>query len=809
MAVPAKYNDKREISGFPSHLVPPQQKDRSWCLEYCKSFDREFSNGSGRMLRYMQQDYEKYRSYARGQQAIDQYKEMLGYTKRKGKNSMTWRNLDWNVVPVVPTLVQMVINKVLSQQKDILITAIDPVSQNEQRFRRNQILTYMTNQTLIQQVEKEFGLSVENPIDQGMPMPANQQEVEMLMQMYPKDRYIMETYDQIEQVFNLNNMRQIWFDIVTDLMEVGTAGTKVDIDQTGIIKVRRVIPERVITNHIVQADFSDISRVAEYTEMTISELRASVPRGTYTEEEYAKMAQRTSGRPYTINNNLQYQQSYYRYPYDHEKILVMDTEWFTSDSNAYVYEQSNVGNWLLSKKQTDWLDRVEWIDSSGKKHTGISDDQYVEFYKNKGEERHVLREAYDNLYGGKWVVGTDYIHDYGPKSNIMRSVTRLGACRSNYNFYTFFDSYMRKIEPSADQFQINMLQHQHHVAQSKPRGLKINKSALTTVAVGGKGGVVLDEMDLLRMYAETGSYVYKGVDASGRPIMYDPIQEMEGGVSPAALEHLQFAIQHIDFMRQILGLNEATDGSTPNPKLGKAIAEMLEQNTNTALGQVYHAYSKIFEETVRSIALLLPDSEMVQTDSKDEALGHSSGQFYRANNNATYREMGIKIEDGPTNEARLQLKKYIEIDVANGAISSEDGFLIEREQNIMRAYYLLRMKKREKQERDQQMQQENYKMEEQKNINSAIAAEQAKAQIQSGLIEQELQKAAFMHNLTMQQQAADIAGKVIVKKLETGAELSIAEQEIMFKYIELARKSELEAKKIAKTPAKAPVRKTA
>lgn len=800
---PQKYEGKRDPNGFPSHLVPPQQKNRSWCLQYSKSFDQEFTNGHGNILRYCMNDYTKYRQYSKGKQSIDAVKPMLSYPKHKGKNTMSWRNLDWNILPIIPTLVQQVINKVLAIQKDILITAVDPQSQNEQRYRRDQILTYMTNQNLIQQVQKEFGVMVENPIMEGMPMPANQQEVEMLMQMYPKDRYIMELYDQIEQTFNINNWKQIWFDVVTDLMETGVGGTRCDLDMSGAIVVRRVMPERIITNPIQQADFSDMTRIGEYIDMTISELRASVPRGTFTEEEYAKMASLTSGRPYTYGNQLQqYYNDYYRYPYDHEKILILDSEWFSTDNYAYVYAQSNVGNWTLTRKQPDWLDRVEVIDQSGKKIVGVSDDQYVEFYKQRGETRHVLREGIENLYGGKWIVGTDYVYDWGIKSNIMRSAKRLGACRSNYNLYTFFDSYMRRAETVADNIQLNWLQYQHHIAQSKPGGLKINKTALTSLSVGGQGGVVLNELDMLRMYTESGSYIYKNTDAAGRPLPYDPIQEMQGGISPAAQEHLNFIIQDIDFLRQILGLNQATDGSTPNPKLGKAIAEMLEQNTNTALGQVYHAYSKLFEETVRSIALLVPDAAMVKTDAKDEALGASSDQYFRANNDVTYREMGIKIEDGPTSEVRAQLRKYIELDVQQGVLSSDDAFMIEQEKNLMRAYWLLRMKKRENQERQQQMQQQNYQMEQEKNINSAIAAEQAKAQIQSGLIQQEMEKEAFTHQLKMEMEQAKMIGAMLQSKFEKGVELTMHEQALMERYAEamLNSKTQIQVAKMRPKP---------
>src|SRR5690606_19488971 len=106
-------------TGFPSDMIPPAEKGKDWCLAYCKSFKNEFDVGGGKLLRYMSDEYEKNRLYAAGKQPIDQYKEMLSIKRNKGKNKMTWRNLDWNILPILPTIVNIVVNKVLGQSKDI------------------------------------------------------------------------------------------------------------------------------------------------------------------------------------------------------------------------------------------------------------------------------------------------------------------------------------------------------------------------------------------------------------------------------------------------------------------------------------------------------------------------------------------------------------------------------------------------------------------------------------------------------------------------------------------------------------------
>lgn len=776
-------------------MIPPSEKDREWHLAFCKSFKNEFDLGGGKLLGFMTDHYEKDRLYASGKQPIDQYKQMLTMHRNKGKNKMSWRNLDWNILPILPTIVNIVINKVLGQNKDILIRAIDPISQNEERARRNQILTYLANRRIIQMVEEQFGVSVQSPMIPGAPMPANMQEIELHLAMYPKDRHIMELYDQIDRVMSLNGWMEIWNQVVRDLVEVGIGGTKAWIDLNGEIRVRRVIPEMIITNSVTKPDFSDLRRVAELIPMSIAELRASVPPGTFSEADFVRMANLSSkGRRYSTQGIESYFRAHYRYPYDAETVMTMDAEWLSADDYAYVKEWNNRGNLALEKqKDPYWLSRVQWTDEEGRVHTGVSDKQYEEYHRNLGSKREVIRNSYINLYGAKWVVGTEYVFDWGLKSNMRRAISKLGQTSTNYQFYTFFDSFVRRAEPVADQIQINWLQHQHHVANSRPDGLKINKRALTTMKVSGKGGqgMELDEVDLLQMYTESGSFVYKGEDAGGRPYPYDPIQELKGGISEAAMQHMQMIIQHIDFLRTVFGLNEVTDASTPNPKLGKKVAELMEQSTNTALGSIYHAYSNLYERTVQAIALLVPDAEMIKSSAKDEGLGESSGQFFRANNDLTFREHGIIIEDGPTEEVKATLRKYTELAIQAQELRPEDAYLIENEKNIMRAYWLLAMKRRQKMEEDQRMKAETFEMENQKNVESAKVAAQAKAEADIASSQAEMQKEVALHPLKKELAALDIVGKIILKKMEAGAQLTAEENKAVNRYLEILTQGEL------------------
>lgn len=115
--------------GFPSHMIPQVKKDKKWCLQYLKAFHKEFTNGAGGKIH---EDYATWRLYANGKQPIDQYKELMGIRKRKGKWDPSALNLDWRILSVMPRMKAVIKNKILSEPYEIMIKAIDQVSMTEE-----------------------------------------------------------------------------------------------------------------------------------------------------------------------------------------------------------------------------------------------------------------------------------------------------------------------------------------------------------------------------------------------------------------------------------------------------------------------------------------------------------------------------------------------------------------------------------------------------------------------------------------------------------------------------------------------------
>lgn len=794
MAYESQEKEKNVNYGFPRHDISPVKKNKAWHLQYSKAFHKEYNNSVGKLMRWMADEYAEWRLYAAGKQDPDQYKERLGGKKRKGKNDKTWRNLDWSILPIFPRFIGVIKQRLLKQHREIMLQAIDQTSISNERKRKAEMLDFLANREFYEATAEQLGVPLRTPFEPGEPIPENSSEVDIHLRMYPKNKYIMYMKDQIELAFEYNDWKQKEEDIMDDLIKIGLSGTRVWLDVNGAIKISRVIGDKMISNVITEKDFSDQIRIAYYEQISISQLRSQVKKGTFTEEDYVNIvnsAQR--GTTYDIiNNTAKYFDANNCWPYDHERITVLREEWFSADDLAYVVTKNNKGNTTIQKR-----DNPGWLGAK-------SDQEYKEFYKlSKQEEREVIRDSINRTYECSWIVDTDYVFNYGPVTNMIRNIGTLKDVESSFSMYAMDvsgDSLVRQCMPILDNIQINWLQYQHHLAKSKPNGLAIEKRALGAVDLGN--GQKLSSGQVLQMYAETGSYIYTGTDANGRPYPYKPIEEIMGGISAAAKQHLDFILVQIDFLRSILGLNEQTDASSPNPDIGKSVSEMVNMNTNNALGTLYHGFLSIYERTAKKICMLVPEASKIPNRGRMEALGYDNAAYVNAFKDIPFLELGIKVDTGSTDQMKANLTNHVNTSLKSagvpGGLLPEDAYVIENEPNIQRAYLILSQKRRLREKEEQNRQKDLMKTQADGNTQTAVALEEAKRETMSVELD------VFREKTTIETEAKILTireekqWEVIMEKIKAGAALSVAEEATYAKLLttEMTVRGQIAASKI-------------
>lgn len=764
-----KINTAETKKGFPSHLVDQKiKKSYKWCFHYVKAMHWEYRGGTGPALfRNVANKYKEYRDYARGNQEVDQYKEMLGAARKRnrGKRNLSWKNLDWSILPIAPKFVEVLKGKMKAQPRNLKIRAIDSSSLEQERLYESELAEWIFNREWYRKLADRLpGFEKQSPVQDGEPEPKSVGDIPMYKNLFYKDEASMELTDVIELSFEVNNMPHIREEVIEDLIEVGIAGTRTYIDSNGFLKTRRVVPERMVANQCKFKDFRDLIRVGEYVEMTISDLK-QMAGNQFTEDEYRKIAEYSTNKTFGAGAfTTDYYEETYTYPYDYEKITVLDAEWLSVDEKTTNVSKDRYGNLQSEFVGKDFLPK------------GVSDDDYKEKYNG---ERYIIRRNVKNRYRAMWVVDSPYLFNYGLATDMPRQASSLAETSTSYKIYTTnFDSLMRKIIPVLDQIQINWLQFQNHVARSRPAGLSIEMSALENLSLG-KGGERMTPKEALRLYFDTGILLWRRKEWSGHTSQWKPVEELNNGIGDAAAQHFQNIINQIDILRNLIGLNQVDDASTPNPEIGKFVTETASQATNFALDYLYHAEKEIYEGTAQITALLLPDlikrgggKGMVQ------ALGKKTFNFFKNNIDLTFHEFSIKIEAGSTDEQKIMIHEYTKLAMGNDKIEEEHAIMISQELNPYKQVELLRHFKEEKTKRSMDEQKAVAQIEEQKNVNSANAAADAEIRKTVEVSKIELQKEIMIKKLDIQSEMMKGQVQLVIAKIKSGTELTKIEKKI-------------------------------
>lgn len=755
--------NKDAVTGFPSHLIDPKLKlSPEWCLAYLAGMHTSHSQMS--ISRSNTEKYKQWRDYARGNQDIDQYKEMsMSSNKRnKGKNNQTWRKLDYEIMPIAPKFVRILEGMIMNQPRIIKTKGIDNESLDAERTYESKLAEWVFNKEWLEKVGD--GKNINSPIGEGDPEPMTMGEIPLYKDIYYKDQNALELKDLIDTTFEVNKFEeQGRRDCVIDSLEVGLAGTHVSVDTNGFIKVRKVMPERVITNVCKKDDYSDLSWAGEYVQMTIQELKQEAG-NQFTEDQYRRIAEQTSNKNYPSGlSGSSVDADAISFPYDNENINVLKGTWFSVDSRTSKVGKNRAGNKTFERVKNNFLPN------------GVSDDLYKE--KHNGE-KYLVRRNLKNAYRGNWIVDTNFIYNYGLETDMIRMGSSLEDVKLSYSFHTTgFDSVIRKIIPILDQIQINWLQFQNHNARSKPAGLSIEMTALESLSLG-KGGEKMTPKEALRLYFETGILVWRRTNWNGATNQWKPIDELANSTSTGAQQSLSNILQMIDMLRNILGINEVSDASTPNPDIGKFVTESAMVATKSAVNYLYFADKKLYEETAEKVALILP-SLIKRGKSKAfiGALGLRSYNFFKKNIDLTRYEFSTKIDAGYSDEQRAIVQKYMQLDIQKGTLGSDDAIKIEQEENPHKQVAMLRQSKIEYERRQSENAQESANIELEKNIQSTKAAAAADVEKETALSELRKEEEEFRSELAMKSQNNTLKGDIIKIKLEAGIKLTEQEED--------------------------------
>jgi len=293
------------------------------------------------------------------------------------------------------------------------------------------------------------------------------------------------------------------------------------------------------------------------------------------------------------------------------------------------------------------------------------------------------------------------------------------------------ESLTRRMIPFADLIQMTHLKLQQVLSRVVPDGVFIDADGLNEVDLGT--GAAYNPEDALKLYFQTGSVIGRSFTQDGE---YNhakiPIQELGSSSGQQKMAALIGNYNHyLNMIRDVTGLNEARDASTPDPNSLVGIQKLAALNSNTATRHILDASLFITRRLAEGLSCRI--SDILEYSDFAEEFANQIGKYNVSIlddiKDLYLHDFGIFIEMSPDEEQKAQLEQNIQMALSKEDISLEDAIDIREVKNLKMANQLLKLKRKKKEEKDEQKEANKIQQQTQGNIQSAEAAAQSKLKI--------------------------------------------------------------------------------
>ena len=711
--------NKKSLNGYPNPLSSREEKEeKSYGIQYFKRMykewiDADIANG---LHTSRNERYKRYREYAEGMQSVEPYKDLLGAT-----GDSSYLNLNWEIVPIIPKFVDVIVGGLTNQDYKIKCTAIDQVSKDKRSLDKLKKLTQMELKEFSSEMAGITGL----PFDaQNEGLPENSDELDLYMELDYKQAVEIAMEEGIALTFYLNDWEEIKKRISRDLTVLSIAGSKTSVED-GKLKIRYVDPANLVTSHSSRPDFKNIQHAGEIIYMTIHDLK-KLAGEEFSDEDYDNIARANAGKygnPKGKNKNASYFNEYESSEYGTYKIAVLDGLFKTVDNLNYEKKDNKYGGYSINKKNKNYKQP-----------------------KNPKYQRTQLKTSVENIYKGMWVIGTDYIFDYGLATNILRPKSNLSSAILPYSIYApnilnmNNKGLVERMIPFADQIQLAHLKIQHLMSKAKPKGSAIELGAIENVGKGDGG--TFTPIEVQDIYQQTGNLYYRTQQDDGSPSQSAPIQELGGGIGGALQELIAIYQYNMQMIRDVTGINEMRDGSQPDKESLVGIQKMALLASNNATRWINQAMLSITQGTAKSVALRVQDLVKYTGAYKGyvQAIGEFNMKAIEVSKDVTMADYGIMIEPLPDDEQKALLEQNIQMSLQQQQLRLEDAILIRNIYNVKLANQMLMLRRKKYNEEQQQQAQANAQANAQQQQMSIQGKAEVDAQLKQMEIQADLQK---------------------------------------------------------------------
>ena len=733
-------------AAFPDQFASDSVKDTmEFGLQVGQSIQYEWFRRDGGSCRFYNQwaDFNRLRLYARGEQSIAKYKNEISVD-----GDLSHLNLDWTPVPIIPKFVDIVVNGMSDRLFKVKTYAQDVMSAEKRNIFQDMVQADMVAAPVLRELEKQFGIPVFSVAEEDL--PGSDEELELYMQMKFKPAVEIAQEVGINTLLDENHYQDIRKRVDYDQTVLGIGICKHMFLPGSGVQIDYVDPANVVYSYTEDPYFKDNFYWGEIKSVPIGELIKIDPDLSLSD----------------LDEISKYSQSWYQY---YNEAQAYNNSMFHRDTATLLYfNYKSTHSFVYKKKRM----------ADGSFKTVEKTDEFnppQEMMDEGGFEK--VTKRIDVWYDGVMVMGTNIMLQWKLSENMVRPKSANQYARPNYiacaprMYKGAVESLVRRMIPFADLIQMTHLKIQQVVSRVVPDGVFIDADGLNEVDLGN--GAAYNPEDALRLYFQTGSVIGRSYTQDGE---YNnakvPITQLTANSGASKMQMLIGNYNHyLDMIRSVTGLNEARDGSMPDANSLVGINKLAALNSNTATRHILQASLYMTRSLAECLSIRTSDI-LEYAEFRDEfamQIGKYNLQIIEEIKELYLYDFGIFIEMSPDEEEKAVLEQNIQMALSQGNINLEDAIDIREIHNLKMANQLLKLKRRQKEEKEQAQQAQQQEMQAQQQMQAQEAAAQQQMQITQSTA------AAKMETMTAQNQMA-------LQKMQMEAQLKTKLMEVEFNF---------------------------
>lgn len=693
-------------------------------------------------------DYIKNMDLALGRpsQFRENISKFLGARNNEMLSSYGINSIDPQLVNLCPKFVNHVHGKLMNFEYEIGVDVIDATSVDEKQQIRAELEAYVKLKDFfagigvqVEQLKKESGIEE---------LPETQEDVELIMTTTYKHHEAMRAEIELKKIHNLNDWNAIKSKFIWELIVQGQSGVRTFVDEYGTIREEWFPMNRFVSSYSESEDFNKLTHAGIIDYITVDQFYAEA-KDSMTESEIFDVIKNhttTSMGMASENPTFITPQATGNVKY----VKIMRFQFIEEDIENYVKKKDKNGNWGHEKKSPNFSIAPE------EKH----------FYES-GEKIHI-QTCVKTKYGGTWVVGTKNVYDYG-------IIQQGNDVRLDYHVYApnmrngRVVSMVAQIREPLEMISIAWSRYKDVLGKGYNGLLEINIDLLADLTLG-KGGTAPNWKNALDLFTINGIVLSKSKRNVHDQNVGKAIDILNQGLG--AGDFVSAIELSINMIRNICGINELSDGSTPAAGTLNGVMQMSNQATDNNLQYFYRAYNSVYRRT--SLAIL---------------------GYWKSipSNEAWTREYVIGVEAATTQEEwatfYASLDRQTQIPLIDGGLKYADFIELHNVKNLKQAELMAKNRCRKNMAEARAMQAEQMKQQQDQSTQAAQMANEAKMQQMQLELDLFKQREAFLTQEIIKRQEKVNEGIILGKQVSNEGALEVANTNMKATVVKEAQRS--------------------